>query len=98
MGARLAAWSITLFLLGLLVLGFVLLRYAEEMPAPGLLLITIAGGALLYRFWGPRRSKSQGDADEAFAAADESRESYQYEVERRRRGEFDSDMGNDSTR
>lgn len=98
MSSRIATWLVTLFVLLTLALGVFLLVYAEDMPAPGLILTLGSGAVLLYRLFGRSAGQKSADEDDAFIMAEQNRESYQYEVERRRRGEFDTDIVSDSHR
>lgn len=90
MASRTAARLVTLFLVGVLVLGLLLVRYAEDMPAPGALLVALSVAALLYRFVGRHRLTVADDLDSAFAGSQAARESSEYDAERRRRGDFDA--------
>lgn len=98
MSSRIATWLVTLFGLLALALGVFLLVYAEDMPAPGLILTLGSGAVLLYRLFGRSSGRTRADEDDAFVMAEQNRDSYQYEVERRRRGEFDTDLGEDTHR
>jgi hypothetical protein len=90
MASRMAARLVTLILVGVLVFGLLLVRYAQDMPAPGALLIAVSVAALLYRFMGQRRPTGADHEDTAFAGSDSARESSEYDAERRRRGDSDA--------
>jgi hypothetical protein len=98
MSSRIAAWLVTLFVLSALALGVFLLIYAKDTPAPGLILTLGSAAVLLYRLFGRNSGQKGADEDDAFIVAEQNRDSYQYEVERRRRGEFDTDVVEDTHR
>lgn len=92
MKSRISAFLVVLLLLAVFGFGVFLLMKAEEMPAPGLLLMAFSGGILLYRWFGRRPALSRSNSDDGhFDGLDQARESYEYEAERRRRGDFDVD-------
>lgn len=93
---RLASVLIALLLIAVFGLGVFLLVAAEETPAPGLILMAVSGGILVYR-WVGRRGPPQANSDDEspFAALEQARESYDYDQERRRRDEFDVDGHSD---
>lgn len=70
-----------------------LLVVAKETPAPGLILMSIAGLVFLgrrYRSATPR-STDDSSTDAACNGIEQALESYEYDMERRRRGDFDTD-------
>jgi len=90
MKSRLPSVLGTLFLLAVFAFGAFLLVKAEEMPAPGLILMFISGFIFLIRWKGRRGIRSIRSATESpFTGLDQARESYEYERERHRRGDFD---------
>lgn len=92
MKSRFSSVLVVLLLLAMFGFGVFLLMNAEEMPAPGLLLMAFSGGILLYRWFGRRPARSHNNSDDShFDGLDQARESYDYEAERRRRGDFDMD-------
>jgi hypothetical protein len=84
---RVSSILLVLLLLTVFGLGVFLLMTAEETPAPGLLLMAFSGGALIYRWLGRRAARSSSADDSHFEGLDQARESYDYEAERRRRGD-----------
>lgn len=92
MKPRLASVLVALLLIAVFGFGLFLLVAAEDMPAPGLILMAVSGGIILYRLFGHSgRSMTSADDDDSFVGSEQARESYDYDVERRRRGEFDMD-------
>lgn len=91
MKPRLASVLVTLLLIAVFGLGVFLLIAADEMPAPGLILMAGSGGIILYRWFGRHgHSMTSSDDEGPFVASEQARESYDYDMERRRRGEFDA--------
>jgi hypothetical protein len=91
MKSRFSSVLVVLLLLAVFGLGVFLLVIAEEMPAPGLILMALSGGAFLFRLFarGGARSAVGSSARNPFAGSAQASESYDYDMERRRRGEFD---------
>lgn len=79
-------------------LGVFLLIAADEMPAPGLILMAVSGTLLIRRLFSRNThvKHAQVDEDGPFEAAERARESFQYDVERRQRGEFDTNADSDT--
>lgn len=88
-------FSTIVFILCLLVafgLGAFLLIVADGMPTPGLILLGISAFALARHLARRGRDVPSGDPGEdvRFRATQRERESYEQELERRRRGESDA--------
>ena len=82
MNTRVKALLFALTLTLVFGLGVFLLVVADEMPAPGLILMAISVVVAVGR-WGAGRSDS-GSPSSAFDAMERDRESYEHDAERRR--------------
>lgn len=90
MKSRLFSVLGTLSLIAVFGFGAFLLAKAEDMPAPGLILMLVSGVFLLNQWKGRRGIRTIHSAPGSpFTGLDQARESYEYELERHRRGDFD---------
>lgn len=85
MKSRLASALFTALLIALFGFGVFLLVVAEDMPAPGLLLMTISGVLILSRFLRRKVRNTAYDDDGRFDGIKQAHESLDYERERERR-------------
>lgn len=96
MKSRLASALVTAFLIALFGFGVFLLVVAEDMPAPGLLLMTISGVLVLSRLLSRRNTANalRSPSKSAFSDSAQALRSYDEDFERRQRGDFDMDTHN----
>lgn len=96
MKSRLASALVTAFLIALFGFGVFLLVVAEDMPAPGLLLMTISGVLVLSRLLSRRNTANalRSPRKSAFSDSAQALKSYDEDFERRQRGDFDMDTHN----
>jgi len=71
-------------------LGAFLLIAADQMPAPGLILMGVSIALVVARLTGRAGRRDTVDSNGAFKGSEQAQDSYQYDVERRQRGEFDA--------
>ena len=90
MSARITGFLFFSVLAVVFGLGAFLLIAADEMPAPGLILMGVSVAFLIARFRGRAGRRDTVDSEVAFEGSQQARDSYQYDVERRQRGEFDA--------
>lgn len=90
MSARINSFLFFIVLAVVFGLGAFLFIAADEMPAPGLILMGVSVAFLIARYRGRAGRRDTVDSDGAFEGSRQARDSYQYDVERRQRGEFDA--------
>lgn len=90
MSARITGFLFFTVLAGVFGLGAFLLIAADQMPAPGLILMGVSVALLVARLNGRASRRDPVDSDGAFKGSEQARDSYQYDIERRQRGEFDA--------
>lgn len=95
MKSRLLSVLGTLFLIAVFGFGAFLFVAAEEVPAPGVILMGVSGALLLRRFFGrgrgPGRQAASQHSESPFTGSRQALDSYDYDMERRRRGDSDVD-------
>lgn len=91
MSARITGFLFFIVLAVVFGLGAFLVIAAHQMPAPGLILMGVSIALLIARLTGRRAGRRDPvDSNGAFEGSERARDSYQYDVERRQRGEFDA--------
>lgn len=90
MSARITGFLFFIVLAVVFGLGAFLVIAADEMPAPGLILMGVSIALLIARLTRRAGRRNQVDSNGAFEGSERARDSYQYDVERRQRGEFDA--------
>ena len=95
MSARITGFLFFTVLAVVFGLGAFLLIAADQMPAPGLILMGVSIALLVARLTGRSGRRDPVDSNGAFEGSEQARDSYQYDVERRQRGEIDAHQSTD---